>query len=136
MDARTQHLHHATSPDGTQIAGRVHGRGPSLVLVHGGISDGDMAWAATLPYLSQNFTCFLANTRGRGQSADSPDHSPGRLVDDIIAFAESIGEPVFIAGLSSGAAQALAVAARSDAISAVAAWEPANFRSGPLRGQG
>lgn len=34
------------------------------------------------------------DTRGRGLSADHPDHSPERLVQDVTAFAASIGEPV------------------------------------------
>jgi len=31
---------------------------------------------------------------GRGLSANHPDHSPKRLVEDITAFVDSIGEPV------------------------------------------
>jgi hypothetical protein len=34
-------VHRTISADGTEIAGRVHGQGPPLVLVHGGLGDGE-----------------------------------------------------------------------------------------------
>ena len=67
-----ERIHRAVSADGTQIAGRVWGRGPAVVLVHGGIGDGDVAWEAPLPYLTDQFTCYLPSTRGRGLSSDNP----------------------------------------------------------------
>ncbi len=74
-----ERIHRAVSADGTELAGRVWGRGPALVLVHGGIGDGDVAWEALLPHLTDRFTCYLPSTRGRGLSSDNPDHSPARL---------------------------------------------------------
>jgi pimeloyl-ACP methyl ester carboxylesterase len=116
-------IHRAVSGDGTEIAGRVHGQGPSLVLVHGGAGDGETAWRPLLPFLAGRFTCYTMSTRGRGLSAGHPDHSLERLVEDVTAFAESIGEPVGIVGHSSSLA--LAAAARTGAIAAVAVYEPA-----------
>lgn len=116
--------HRAISPDGTEIVGRVEGEGPPLVLVHGGVDDGDTSWSRLVPRLTHRFTCYLPSTRGRGWSADHPDHSPGRLVEDVTAFVESIGEPVGLVGESSGAVVALGVAGRSNAVSRVAAYEP------------
>ena len=89
-----ERIHRAVSADGTEIVGRVVGQGPALVLVHGGIGDGEFAWDALLPHLADRFTCYLPSTRGRGLSADNPDHSPPRLQEDINAFVDSIGEPV------------------------------------------
>jgi hypothetical protein len=43
-------IHRAVSADGTEIAGRVHGQGPSLVLFHGAPHDGDLAWEALVPH--------------------------------------------------------------------------------------
>jgi pimeloyl-ACP methyl ester carboxylesterase len=72
-------IHRAASADGTEIAGRVQGHGPPLVLVHGVMGDGDIAWESLLHHLTDRFTCYLPSTRGRGLSADNPDHSPPRL---------------------------------------------------------
>lgn len=116
-------IHRAVSPDGTEIAGRVQGQGPPLVLVHGGFGDGDVAWEALLPLLSDRFTCYLPSTRGRGLSADNPDHSPPRLQEDVTAFVDSIGEPVCLVTWS-GNGEALGAAAHSGAVAAVAAYEP------------
>lgn len=117
-------IHRAVSDDGTEIAGRVLGDGPALVLVHGGIGDGEIAWDAVLPHLSDRFTCYLPSTRGRGLSADDPDHSPPRLEDDVTAFVDSIGEPAYVVGWSGSGAWVLGAATRSDAVAAVAVYEP------------
>jgi len=114
----------AVSADGTEIAGRVRGRGPALVLVHGGIGDGDVAWKPMLPYLTDRFTCYLPSTRGRGLSSDNPDHSPPRLEEDVTAFVDSIGEPACLLGWSGSGAWVLGAAVRSASVSAVAAYEP------------
>jgi hypothetical protein len=37
-------IQRAISTDGTEIVGRVVGHGPALVLVHGGVGHGDLAW--------------------------------------------------------------------------------------------
>ncbi|WP_410791411.1 alpha/beta fold hydrolase [Kribbella sp. C-35] len=121
----TERIHGAVSADGTGIAGRVQGNGPALVLVHGAIGDGDIAWEAVLPHLTGRFTCYLPSTRGRGLSSDNPDHSPERLEQDVTAFVESIGEPVSLVGWSGSGEWVLGVAARSRSVAAVAAYEPA-----------
>jgi pimeloyl-ACP methyl ester carboxylesterase len=120
-------IHRAVSDDGTEIAGRVLGQGPPLVLVHGAAADGESEWGAQLPRLTQRFTCYVMSTRGRGLSADHADHSPERLVEDIRAFVESIGEPVALAGISGGGMHVLGAAGRTDAVSAVAVYEPVVF---------
>jgi pimeloyl-ACP methyl ester carboxylesterase len=115
----------AISNDGTRIAGRVQGRGPPLVLVHGGLGDGDVSWLFMLPFLVERFTCYLMSTRGRGLSGDSVDHSRDRQFEDVAAYVESIGEPVGVFGHSSGALWALGGAALSpDHVRALALYEP------------
>jgi pimeloyl-ACP methyl ester carboxylesterase len=118
-------IHRATADDGTQIAGRVVGQGPPLVLVHGGLSDGETAWLELAPALSQHATCFLLNLRGRGLSADHPDHHFDRLASDVGSFIDSIGDPVGLFGHSSGARYALGATVGGAAISALALYEPA-----------
>ena len=68
----------------------MHGQGPPLVFVHGMVADGDTDWQALLPHLTGRFTCYLPSYRGRGLSGDHPDLSPGRMVDDILAYVDSI----------------------------------------------
>jgi len=119
--------HEAVSNDGTKIAGRVQGEGPPLVLIHAGLGDGDSDWAAALPFLKDNFTCYTMSTRNRGLSDNSDDLSLERHVEDVVAFAESIGEPVGLAAPSGGSIFTLGAAAHSKAVAAVAVYEPLVF---------
>lgn len=119
-----QHAHFVTTTDGVELGGSVRGQGPPLVLLQGVIGDGDLDWQALLPYLTDRFTCYLPSWRGRGLSGDHPDLSYVRLVDDAVAYVDSIGRPVALAGWSGGAGLALSVAARSDAVHALAPIEP------------
>jgi pimeloyl-ACP methyl ester carboxylesterase len=119
-----ERIHRAISADGTEIAGRVHGHGPPLVLIHGPVHDGDIAWEALLPLLTDRFACYLPSLRGRGLSGDNQDHSPPRFQEDVNAFVDSIGEPVFLMGWSDGGSLALGAAAHISAVAAVAAYEP------------
>ena len=120
-----QRTHYVTTTDGVAIGGAVHGQGPPLVFVHGMMSDGEIDWQALLPHLTGRFTCYLPSYRGRGLSGDHPDLSPGRMVDDIIAYVDSIEAPTGLVGWSSGAYLVVtAAAAQSDAVDAVAPFEP------------
>jgi pimeloyl-ACP methyl ester carboxylesterase len=115
----------AVSNDGTKIAGRVQGRGAPIVLVHGGLGDGEVSWFFMLPFLVEHFTCYLMSTRGRGLSGDNGDHSCERQFEDVATFVESVGEPVGMFGHSSGALWALGGAAFSPArVRALALYEP------------
>jgi pimeloyl-ACP methyl ester carboxylesterase len=116
-------VHRVVAADGAAIAGRAHGQGPPLILVHGGLGDGETSWRFLLPQLVDRFTCYAMSTRGRGLSTDHPDHTLDALVGDVICFAESIGEPVSAMGHSSSLV--LAAAGRTDAIVSVALHEPA-----------
>jgi pimeloyl-ACP methyl ester carboxylesterase len=112
----------AISADGTEIVGRVRGQGPPLVLVHGGWGDGEVAYEALVPHLADRFTCYTPSTRGRGLSGDNPDHSVYRLVEDVIAFIDTIDEPVYLVGWS-GIEPPLGAAAQNRAVAAVALFE-------------
>jgi pimeloyl-ACP methyl ester carboxylesterase len=93
-----ERIHRVVSADGTEIAGRVAGDGPPLVLVHSAAHDGDIAWEAMLRHLTDRFTCYLPSLRGVGLSGDNPDHSPPRLQEDVNSFVDSIGEPACLVG--------------------------------------
>ena len=117
--------HYVTTTDGVAIGGTVQGHGPPLVFVHGMLADGDTDWQALLPHLTDQFTCYLPSMRGRGLSGDHPNLSPGRMVDDILAYVDSIEAPTGLVGWSSGAYLAVTVAATQfDAVDAVAPIEP------------
>jgi pimeloyl-ACP methyl ester carboxylesterase len=122
MDAA--HIHRVVTDDDVEIAGRVHGRGSPLVLIHGGLGHGDVSFRFLVPLLAERFTCFCPSTRGRGRSGDSPDHTYERLVQDVVAFAASVGEPVAVLGHSSGGRLALHAAAETPAIAKLAVYEP------------
>lgn len=115
----TQRTHYVTTTDGVTIGGTVHGQGRPLVFLHGGIGDGELDWDRLLGHLTGRFTCHLLSMRGRGRSGDHPDLSPGRQVDDVLAYVDSMGEPTGLVGWSTGANLALGAAARPDAVDAV-----------------
>jgi len=116
--------HYVTTSDGVTIGGTVHGHGPALVFLQGLIGDGDLDWTRVVEHLADRFTCHLPSMRGRGLSGDSPNLGTGRVATDYVTYVESIGEPVGLTGWSGGATQALAVAAHSDVVAAVAPFEP------------
>ncbi|MDF2742074.1 MAG: carC [Actinomycetia bacterium] len=119
-----QRTHHVTTTDGVTIGATVHGEGPPLVFLQGAVGDGDIDWDRLVGHLTGRFTCHLPSMRGRGLSGDHPDLSPGRQADDILTYLDSIGEPTGLVGWSGGANLALAVAAQSDGVHAVAPFEP------------
>ena len=118
-----ERVHRAVADDGTEIVARRHGQGPPIVLLPAGPGDSELSWRHVVPFLSEQCTCYLLETRGRGESNDHPDHSPDRLVEDVVAFAEDIGEPVGLVGWGS-ALWARVAARHADEIFAVAAYEP------------
>ena len=137
---QTQHrvgndrIHEVISKDGTRIAGRVQGQGPPLVLVHGGLGDGEFSWRFLLPFLAEHFTCYPMSTRGRGLSDDNADHSRERHYEDVAAFIESIDGPVAVFAHSMGAAWALGgVGLAAPRVRGLALYEPPLPRRMPCR---
>lgn len=120
----SQRTHYVTTTDGVTIGGTVHGEGPPLVFLQGVIGDGDIDWGATAGHLTDRFTCHLPSLRGRGLSSDHPDLSTPRIIEDCLTYVESLGQPAGLVGWSGGGSWALAVAAQSEAVAAVAPFEP------------
>ncbi|HKX68160.1 MAG TPA: alpha/beta hydrolase [Intrasporangium sp.] len=119
-----QRNHYVTTSDGVTIGGTVHGEGAPLVFLQGAMGDGDLDWDLVLRHLTDQFTCHLPSLRGRGLSGDHPDLTIRRQVDDLLAYVDSIGAPTSLAGWSGGANHALGVAAQSDTVTSVVAFEP------------
>ncbi|MDA0565836.1 alpha/beta hydrolase [Streptomonospora sp. S1-112] len=116
-------MHTVISRDGTPIAYDKTGTGPALVLVSGAL----MARADFAPYtalLSEHFTVYAHDRRGRGDSGDTAPYDVAREVEDIDAVIEAAGGSAMLLGLSSGAVLALEAAARGSAVTRVALYEP------------
>ncbi len=110
-----------TSKDGTEIAFDRFGNGPALILVGGALEqralDTETAKLAALPLLTQHFTVFHYDRRGRGDSTDTqPELAEGqepaveREIEDIEALIDEAGGSAFLFGISSGAALAMEAA--------------------------
>ena len=117
-----ERIHRTRSEDGTELVGRVSGQGPPLVLVPAGPGDSETTWRFVIPRLRERFTCHAMNTLRWGLSSDHPKHSPDRLVADITAYVESIGDPVGL--ISGGNVEWPLTANDGSAVAAIAAWEP------------
>jgi pimeloyl-ACP methyl ester carboxylesterase len=115
-----------TSEDGTDIAYKVTGSGPPLVLLHGsGVSD-HRRWeiAGVRPSLAEHFTVYAIDRRGRGMSGDAEEYAFDREVEDVVAVVEGIDQPVTLLGHSYGALIALERAFRTDNIGKLILYEP------------
>jgi pimeloyl-ACP methyl ester carboxylesterase len=111
------------SKDGTPIAYRRSGRGPSLILTHG--TGGSHArWAAILPALEPYFSLYAVDRRGRGESGDAESYAIEREFEDVAALVEAVEPPVYLLGHSYGAICALEAAQLSRNIRKLVLYEP------------
>jgi pimeloyl-ACP methyl ester carboxylesterase len=100
----------ATSSDGTAIAYEGGGSGPSVVLVHGALSDRRHAFGAVRPLLERWMTVYALDRRGHGDSDDAPAYAPGCECEDVAAVVAAVPGPVDLIGHSFGALCALEAA--------------------------
>ena len=113
------------SADGTSIAYERTGAGAPLVLVEPcGHYRGHSAFDGLWPRLTDRFTVYRYDRRGRGASADARAYAPEREVEDLAALIAAAGSPVFVYGYSSGALLALLGAARRLPVARLALLEP------------
>ena len=116
---------HVTSRDGTAIAYERVGAGPPVILVDGALCSrafGPMPKLA--PLLADQFTVYMYDRRGRGESGDTPPYAKEREMDDLAALIAAAGGAAALVGLSSGAALALEAAAAGLPVTGVVAYEP------------
>jgi pimeloyl-ACP methyl ester carboxylesterase len=117
-------MNQVTSKDGTTIAFTRAGSGAPVVLV-----DGALCYRASGPngplaeVLSQRFTVFTYDRRGRGESSDTKPYAVEREIEDLEALIEKAGGAAHIYGISSGGALALEAATRLPAIKKLALYE-------------
>jgi Alpha/beta hydrolase family len=106
-------LNTVTSKDGTVIAFDGAGAGPALVLVGGAFQHRalDPRTARLADLLSDRFSVYNYDRRGRGDSGDTAPYAVEREIEDIEALIEDAGGSAFVFGMSSGAVLALRAAA-------------------------
>lgn len=115
--------------NGIDVAYRVVGDGPPLVLLHGGLASTGPAWTGSpvshvdhLATLGRHFRVIAPDTRGSGATVNSGGAATfDVLVDDVLGLVEALGlDRPLLAGFSEGGATATSVAlARPDAVRAV-----------------
>lgn len=100
-----------TSKDGTKIAYSKIGQGPSLILVDGALCYRDFGPAKGLAdLLKDQFTVYIYDRRGRGESDDTQPYSLQKEIEDIEAITTVAKEPVYLFGQSSGGVLAIEAA--------------------------
>jgi pimeloyl-ACP methyl ester carboxylesterase len=118
------------SADGTRIGYRRLGRGPSVILLHGGVNASQHMMKLGRA-LADTFTVYLPDRRGRGMSgAYGPAYGIEREDADLAAMVEhAAAECVF--GPANGGLFALHGAIGLQQVRKVAAYEPLLLRGGP-----
>ncbi len=111
------------SADGTTIGYKLMGRGPAVVLLHGGMQSSD-DFTELGQALANRFTVVIPDRRGRGASGDfGPRYGMAREREDLVAVLAATGATRLF-GLSSGALIALDAALSLPGIERVALYEP------------
>lgn len=101
-----------TSKDGTSIAYDQRGNGPALILVSGAFMHRamDQGIVQMAEFLSSDFTVYVYDRRGRGESTDTQPYTVDREIEDIEALIDQAGGSAFVYGGSSGAVLAMRAA--------------------------
>lgn len=113
------------SADGTSIAFERAGSGPALILLDAASCFRDFGPMRSLAEaLTDSFTVYLYDRRGRGESGDSPSYSVEKEIADLAAVIAAAGGSAFVHGFSSGAGLALHAAARKLPVRHLSLLEP------------
>jgi pimeloyl-ACP methyl ester carboxylesterase len=111
------------SKDGARIAVECAGKGPSLLIVHGGIGDRSR-WKPLLSLFASHFTVCAMDRRGHGESEAGSDYRLSKEYGDVAAVVNSRSGPVFVLGHSIGGLFALEAAFNTNKISKLVLYEP------------
>ena len=114
-----------TSSDGTSIAFERVGDGSAVIVAD---AAGNFRGFSPMPQLaealSQNFTTFTYDRRGKGASTDTLPYAVDREIDDLQALINHAGGSAFVHGFSSGGILALLAAERGLGIPKLSLLEP------------
>ena len=111
------------SKDGTRIAVECTGKGPTLLIVHGGTGDRSR-WKPLFPLFASQFTVCAMDRRGHGESEAGSNYSLKKEFEDVAAVVNSRPGPVFVLGHSIGGLCALEAAFLTNKISKLVLYEP------------
>ncbi|QHW30505.1 alpha/beta hydrolase [Paenibacillus rhizovicinus] len=121
---------YVTSKDGTKIGYRRQGRGPGLVILHGGMQAAQN-FTGLAAELANEFTLYIPDRRGRGLSGPcGENYGLQKECEDLEALLVKTGA-CYVFGLSSGAVIALYGTLHLPAIRKAALYEPP-FEAGPV----
>jgi pimeloyl-ACP methyl ester carboxylesterase len=116
------------SRDGTTIAYDKQGKGPPVILVGGGLNSRAFGPTELATFLAPQFTTYIHDRRGRGDSGDTPPYAVGREIEDIEALIDVAGEAACVYGHSSGAALGMEAAIKlGDKVRKLAMYEAPYF---------
>jgi len=120
------------SRDGTHIAYRSVGHGPSVILVPGVLSTA-ATYARFAAFLSRTFTVHTVERRGRGLSGpQGAEYSVLKEQEDLLAVQQETGAALLV-GHSFGGLVALETARSNRNFSHVAVYEPGVSVEGSIR---
>jgi len=129
-------VHKVRSSAGTSIAYEISGSGPPVVVIGGGLNDRAMFTPfATL--MSENFTVYNYDRRGRGDSdyGDPDSYTIDREVEDLAAVIEAAGESTHVFANCTGGMIAIHAAAAGVPMKKMAIYEPPYACSQPSDAQ-
>jgi pimeloyl-ACP methyl ester carboxylesterase len=113
-----------TSKDGTLIGYEKAGSGPALVLVDGAMCYREFGPARDVSKaLEDEYTVYIYDRRGRGESGDTTPYAAEREIEDLAAVLEAAGGNPYVMGQSSGAGLALIAAASGLKMKKLASYE-------------
>jgi pimeloyl-ACP methyl ester carboxylesterase len=113
------------SADGTKIAYETLGSGPALILVDGAMCHRGFGPTPGLgKELADDYTVYLYDRRGRGESGNTLPWSEDREIEDLAALLEAAGGTAMLFGSSSGAVLAADAANRLPGFTKLALYEP------------
>jgi pimeloyl-ACP methyl ester carboxylesterase len=113
------------SKDGVSIAYSKTGNGPALILVDGAFCYRDYGVTPSLaPFLSDYFTVYAYDRRGRGESGDEASYTVNKEIEDLNSIVEVTNEAPYICGISSGAGLVLQAINKGVTAKKIALFEP------------
>lgn len=97
--------------NGVDLAFEVHGDGPPLYMLHGGM-ESRASFAKQIPVFAEHFTVVALDSREQGQSSDVPAQiSYDLMSEDLLALANHLGhDKISVMGSSDGAITAMTTA--------------------------
>ncbi|RZQ61673.1 alpha/beta fold hydrolase [Amycolatopsis suaedae] len=113
------------SADGTTIAYWKTGSGPAIIVISN-VAEDHTGVAGLADKLSEHFTVYTFDRRGRGASGDPQPYDPAREIEDITALVDIAGGSAALAGGSGGCGFTLdAASALGDKVTGVYLYDPA-----------